>query len=236
MNKVNFNLKFQIERLLSGGYGAEPKPAAHVGCPAPSARARRCRSGRHGVRGGDRGVAVDRMAKTVPQPSPEPPGPSGCIHTEAVAALHLLALRRQFDKIHQLFGEEPPHRSREVLWAALEVAHAHLRGERIGLRDLVARAERLVSAPTLSRVVAEAERAGLLTSEPAPEHGRMKLLHPTERTLGLLAARAEAAFAQFAAIVREAEGRLADAGAAGQQSRPRGRRGSGRPPGQALPS
>lgn len=176
------------------------------------------------------------MTETVPPGSPGAPGPSGRIHAEAVAALHLLALRRQFDKIHQIFGEEPPHRSREVLWAALEVAYAHLSGERIGLRDLVARAEGLVSAPTLSRVVTEAERAGLLTSEPAPEHGRMKLLHPTERTLGLLAARAEAAFAQFAAIVREAEGRLADAGAVGQQSRPRGRRGSGRPPGQAPPS
>ncbi len=79
---------------------------------------------------------------------------------------------------------------------------AHLWDERIALRDLVSRAEGLVSAPTLSRVVAEMERDGLLLSEAAPSEGRLRWLRPTERTLRILAGRAEAGFAEFAAILR----------------------------------
>jgi hypothetical protein len=144
-----------------------------------------------------------------PLPLPQTDGtdaPSlACV--EAVAALHSVALRRQFVAIRQIFGDDPPHRSREALWAGLEVLLAELRGERITLRDLVVRAEGVLSAPTLSRVVAGLERDGLLTSEQASGGGRLKVLRPTRRAQALLGARAEAAFAEFAAIVRRAESR-----------------------------
>ncbi|MFC7543975.1 hypothetical protein ACFQU2_37245 [Siccirubricoccus deserti] len=93
----------------------------------------------------------------------------------------------------------------------LEVLLAHLRGERIALRDLVSRAEGLLSGPTLSRVVAEMERDGLLTSKAVPGEGRLRLLRPTEQTLRILASRAEAGFAEFAAIVHQTERCMIDA-------------------------
>ena len=128
--------------------------------------------------------------------------------SQAVAALHLAALRRQFAAIRDLYGEDPPHRAREALWVALEVIQAELRGEQVALRDLVVRAVGLLSAPTLSRVVAELEQEGTLVSElTSSEQGRLKLLRPTARALNILAARADVAFAEFAAIVRDAERR-----------------------------
>lgn len=128
--------------------------------------------------------------------------------SQAVAALHLAALRRQFAAIRDLYGEDPPHRAREALWVALEVIQAELRGEQVALRDLVVRAAGLLSAPTLSRVVAELEQEGTLVSElTSSEQGRLKLLRPTARALNILAARADVAFAEFAAIVRDAERR-----------------------------
>jgi hypothetical protein len=126
--------------------------------------------------------------------------------SRAVAALHLAALRRQFVAIREIFGMEPPHRAREALWVGLEVIQAELRGEQVALRDLVIRAEGLLSAPTLSRVVSELEQGGLLISELASsEQGRLKLLRPTQRARDLLTARADAAFSEFAKIIHEAE-------------------------------
>jgi hypothetical protein len=148
------------------------------------------------------------MTDTAPSPDPELAATPEHVLAEAVAALHLVALRRQFDAIREVFGEDPPHRSREALWVGLEVLLAHLQGERIALRDLVSRAEGLVSGPTLSRVVTEMERDGLLMSEAAPGEGRLKPLRPTDRTLRILAGRAETGFAEFAAIVHRAERRL----------------------------
>ena len=128
--------------------------------------------------------------------------------SQAVAALHLAALRRQFAAIRDLYGVDPPHRAREALWVTLEVIQAELRGEQVALRDLVVRASGLLSAPTLSRVVAELEQEGTLVSElTSSEQGRLKLLRPTPQTLNILAARADVAFAEFAAIVRDAEPR-----------------------------
>ncbi len=68
-----------------------------------------------------------------------------------------------------------------------------------------------VSAPTLSRVVVELERRGLLISETPPGQARLKVLHPTSRALGILTARAQDAFGEFAGIVASAERRSADA-------------------------
>jgi hypothetical protein len=128
--------------------------------------------------------------------------------SQAVAALHLAVLRRQFAAIREVYGEDPPHRAREALWVALEVIQAELRGERVALRDLVTRADGLLSAPTLSRVVVELEQGGMIISELASsEQGRLKLLRPTPRALNILAARADIAFAEFSAIVQEADGR-----------------------------
>jgi DNA-binding MarR family transcriptional regulator len=108
-----------------------------------------------------------------------------------------------------VFGDEPPHRAREALWALLEITSADLQGRQIALRDLVARAEGLLSGPTLSRVVAELEHSSLLVSEPAPEDSRVKRLRPTARTWGILTARADAAFLEFAGAVKRAERRVA---------------------------
>jgi hypothetical protein len=117
-------------------------------------------------------------------------------------------MRRQFIAIREIFGGNPPHRAREALWVGLEVIQAELRGERLALRDLVARAEGLLSAPTLSRVVSEMELGGMLVSELVPsDQGRLKLLRPTARALEILAARADDAFSEFAGIVRTAEQR-----------------------------
>jgi DNA-binding MarR family transcriptional regulator len=72
----------------------------------------------------------------------------------------------------------------------------------------VTRADGLLSAPTLSRVVVELEQHGLLVSEQTSStQGRLKLLRPTPAALHFLAARADTAFAEFAAIIREAERR-----------------------------
>jgi hypothetical protein len=126
--------------------------------------------------------------------------------SQAVAALHLAALRRQFVAIRDIYGEDAPHRAREALWVTLEVIQAQLGGEAIALRDLVVRAAGLLSAPTLSRVVVELEERGILVSEhTSSAQGRLKLLRATPRALNFLAARADAAFADFAAIVREVE-------------------------------
>src|SRR4051812_10048247 len=102
-----------------------------------------------------------------PPPHPLEPAHAVCndARAEAVLALHLIALRRQFDVIRTVFGNEPSHRAREALWAMLEITSADLHGNQIALRDLVIRAEGLLSGPTLSRVVAELERNGLLTSD-----------------------------------------------------------------------
>jgi DNA-binding transcriptional ArsR family regulator len=116
---------------------------------------------------------------------------------EAVLDLHLLALKRQFEAIRKVFGDDPPHRSREALWAILEVLRADLRSEKIAIRDLVARAGGLLSAPTMSRTVAELEQCGLLT---ATMEGRLKLLKPTLRADELLMSRADEAFLAFASI------------------------------------
>lgn len=139
-------------------------------------------------------------------PHPDAPVVQATAVSQAVAALHLAALRRQFIAIREIFGVEPPHRAREALWVALEVIQAELRGEQVALRDLVIRAEGLLSAPTLSRVVSELEQGGMLISElTASEQGRLKLLRPTQRALDLLAARADAALMEFAEIIRQAE-------------------------------
>jgi hypothetical protein len=144
------------------------------------------------------------MTTAVVPASAELPPRSDRARAEAVAALHLAALRRQFDAIRKIFGNDPPHRSREALWVGLEVVLATLRGEQVALRDLVIRAEGLLSAPTLSRVVADLEREGLLTSEPAPPgQGRLKVLRPTARAMDILAARSDAAFVEFSEILRE---------------------------------
>ncbi|WP_176849847.1 helix-turn-helix domain-containing protein [Belnapia rosea] len=124
--------------------------------------------------------------------------------------MHLTGLRRQFEAIRDIFGQDPPHRSREGLWVALEVLLAHLRGEQIAQRDLVVRANGLLSAPTLSRVVVALERQGLVTSKLAPGHARLKVLHPTKRALDILTARAEEAFGDFAKIMVSLEERLAN--------------------------
>ena len=142
-------------------------------------------------------------------PPPRPPEParshSSDARAEAVLTLHLIALRRQFDVIRTVFGDEPSHRAREALWALFEITSAAMHDQPIALRDLVVRAEGLLSGPTLSRVVAELERKGLLASDPAPEDSRVKLLRPTTRTRQILLARADAAFAEFAAVVTGAE-------------------------------
>lgn len=75
----------------------------------------------------------------------------------------------------------------------------------------MSRAGGLVSGPTLSRVVAEMERDGLLSSQATPGEGRLRLLRPTERALRILAGHAEAGFVEFAAILRQTERRLASA-------------------------
>jgi len=134
--------------------------------------------------------------------------------------VHLTALRRQFEVIREFYGETPPHRSREAFWVALEVAAAHLRGEQIALRDLATRAKGLFSAPTLSRVVVELERSGLLVSETPPGQARLKVLHPTSHALGILTARARNAFGEFADIIASAERRSADAGRAAAENDP----------------
>ncbi|MBX6743883.1 MAG: hypothetical protein IRY87_17750 [Acetobacteraceae bacterium] len=128
---------------------------------------------------------------------------------KAVAAFHLLALRRQFDAIREVFGDGPPHRSREFIWVALEVILAELQGERIALRDLVLRAEGVLSAPTLPRIVAELEVMGFLLAESA-SNSRLKLLRPSARTMRILVARADAAFGEFVGVVSEAERRLTE--------------------------
>jgi DNA-binding MarR family transcriptional regulator len=143
--------------------------------------------------------------------SPGQRGSPDHLCAEAVAAVHLTALRRQFELIREFYGDAPPHRSREAFWVALEVAAAHLRGEQIALRDLAGRAKGLLSAPTLSRVVAELEERGLLTSETPPGQARLKVLHPTRRALEILTARARDAFGEFAGIMAAAERRMADA-------------------------
>ncbi|MFC7739206.1 hypothetical protein ACFQX4_26350 [Roseomonas sp. GCM10028921] len=126
--------------------------------------------------------------------------------SRAVVALHLASLRRQFIAIREIFGAEPPHRAREALWVGLEVIQAELRGEQVALRDLVIRAEGLLSAPTLSRVVSELEQGGLLISElTSSGQGRLKLLRPSPRALDFLAARADAALTEFTEILRRAE-------------------------------
>ncbi|MBI0534131.1 hypothetical protein D9599_00890 [Roseomonas sp. KE2513] len=126
--------------------------------------------------------------------------------SETVVALHLAALRRQFAAIREIFGVEPPHRSREALWVGLEVIQAELRGESVAIRDLVIRAEGLLSAPTLSRVVSELEQGGLLVSQLiSSEQGRLKLLRPTQRARDLLTARADAALSEFTGIIRQGE-------------------------------
>ncbi|MBP0445198.1 hypothetical protein J8J14_10440 [Roseomonas sp. SSH11] len=123
-----------------------------------------------------------------------------------MAALHLLALRRQFSALREIFGEDPPHRAREAFWVTLEVIQAEFRGERIALRDLVTLAEGLLSGPTLSRIVSDLERDGFLTTElAASERGRLKLLRPTPRAMELLSSRADDAFSEFAQIVHAAE-------------------------------
>src|SRR4051794_3077593 len=146
-----------------------------------------------------------------PRQNPMEPLPSmrADVRAEAVLTLHLIALRRQFDVIRQVFGDDPPHRAREALWAMLEVTSADLHGRQIALRDLVVRAEGLLSGPTLSRVVADLERSGLLVSDPAPEDSRVKRLRPTARTLEILMTRAHSAFTEFAVTVKEAEQALA---------------------------
>ena len=87
----------------------------------------------------------------------------------------------------------------------LEITSADLHGRQIALRDLVVRAEGLLSGPTLSRVVADLERSGLLASDAAPEDSRVKRLRPTARTLEILMSRADAAFTEFAVTLRKAE-------------------------------
>jgi DNA-binding MarR family transcriptional regulator len=95
--------------------------------------------------------------------------------------------------------------------AQCEVLLAHFQGERIALRDLVDRAQGLLSGPTLSRVVTEMEQDDLLLSEPAPADSRVKLLRPTARTLDVLTGRTEVAFAEFAQVVEDARLRIAAA-------------------------
>jgi hypothetical protein len=107
--------------------------------------------------------------------------------SQAVAALHLPALRRQFIAIREIFGVEPPRRAREALWVCLEVIQAELRGEQVALRDLVIWADGLLMSK--------------LTSS---EQGCLKLLRPTERALDILAARADNALSEFAEIIRRA--------------------------------
>jgi hypothetical protein len=146
------------------------------------------------------------MSTSLHSPTPDAAAVPGIRASRVVAALHLASLRRQFVAIREIFGDDPPHRAREALWVGLEVLQAELRGEQVALRDLVARAEGLLSGPTLSRVVSEREQAGMLVSEMAPsEQGRLKLLRPTPRARGILAARADAALSEFAGILHEAE-------------------------------
>ncbi|MCR0981626.1 hypothetical protein [Roseomonas populi] len=146
------------------------------------------------------------MPDTDNPPSVDDAGAADTAASRAVVAVHLAALRRQFVAIREIFGAEPPHRAREALWVSLEVIQAELHGEQLALRDLVVRANGLLSAPTLSRVVSELEQGGLLLAElTVSEQGRLKVLRPTQRARDLLASRADAALSEFAEIIRRAD-------------------------------
>ncbi len=164
-------------------------------------------------------MVVPKARSALSRPAGQPGSPEYLL-AEAVSAVHLAALRRQYEVIREFYGEAPPHRSREAFWVALEVVAAHLRNEQIALRDLATRAKGLLSAPTLSRVVVELERRGLLISETPPGQARLKVSHPTSRALGILTARAQDAFGEFAGIVASAERRSADAAKAVAGSNP----------------
>lgn len=143
------------------------------------------------------------------------------IRLEAATSLHLAALRRQYDAIRHMFGDAPPHRSREALWVTLEVTVAHHRGERMAFKDLVALANGLLSAPTLSRVVCDLERGGFLLSDASAQDKRLKLLRPTDRALQFIASRGTSAFEDFSAIVGDAERRLGSGAAEEHEHAPK---------------
>jgi hypothetical protein len=131
-----------------------------------------------------------------------PPGRRA--RAEAIAAIHLASIRRQFAIIRQVGGSDPGPRVREGFWCVMETVLAHLRGRRMTHKLLAAEAQGLISGPTLSRALDDMEARGFLRCVPAPEDARVKLLVPTEQALGILYARADESFAEFEAIVTAA--------------------------------
>jgi hypothetical protein len=131
-----------------------------------------------------------------------PPGRRA--RAEAIVAIHLASIRRQFAIIRQVGGSDPGPRVREGFWCVMETVLAHLRGRRMTHKLLAAEARGLISGPTLSRALDDMEARGFLRCVPAPEDARVKLILPTEVALAMLYARAEESFAEFDAIVSAA--------------------------------
>lgn len=134
---------------------------------------------------------------------------------EALAALHVLVLRRQFEVIAE--HPSPPGtlvRAREAVWCLLEAQLAHLRGERVTQKDLLALSRGLISPASLSRALADAVEAGALVLRPDPSDARLRRVEPTEAAMATLRARARGGFDQAAALVDGARARLASLNAA----------------------
>jgi hypothetical protein len=129
---------------------------------------------------------------------------------EAIAAMHLATIRRQFAIIRRLGGDDPGPRAREGFWCVVETVLAHLCGRRMTQKLLAAEVRGLISGPTLSRALADMEARDLIRCMPAPEDARVKLLLPTERALSILFTRADESYAEFAGIIAAAERRIAE--------------------------
>lgn len=164
-------------------------------------------AGRGGGAGG--GAAAGRRR---PPPEAVPPAPADAldVKAEALAALHVFGLRRQFEVIAR-HGTPPATlvRARESVWCVLEAQLARLRGERLTQKDLLALSHGLISPASLSRALADAVEAGVLTLRPDPADARLRRVEPTESVMATLRARAEAGFAEGAAVVDRARARLA---------------------------
>jgi DNA-binding transcriptional ArsR family regulator len=137
------------------------------------------------------------------------------VRAAALGEMYALAQRRSMVAI-RVVGQ-PSVRSREVTWCVAEALNAAFNGRRLTHKDLVALASGVISPATLTRALDRAEHRGLVTRRTAREDGRVVLIEPTAAAVGHLLRHAEEGYAELAAVALEAERRLQELRAAGDQ-------------------
>jgi hypothetical protein len=115
---------------------------------------------------------------------------SNLVLRQAVTALHVALMRRQFGAIAQLRQDPRLRRAAESVWILMEVVSAADRGETLQQKQLAAAALGVFSESTVSRAVDDLVSSGYLELRTNIADGRSPLIVPTASCQAIIGMRA----------------------------------------------